>query len=76
MSFSDSKHKWILVTLPVWLALNFLLVSSASAHGGEGDHPAGSTSAWLIGLTYIQLIMIPSVGVWLLREAAAAWWKQ
>lgn len=58
------------------LMLALLLVSPVGAHGGGDEHVHGSASAWLIGLTYVQLIMIPPVGVWLLQEAAAAWWKQ
>ena len=65
---------WFHLTPLVVLLLSLYLVPSAHAHGGAGDHPHGPVALWMVELIYIQLLMIPVVGLWLLKEVVAAWW--
>jgi hypothetical protein len=53
--------------------ISFCLAGLASAHGGEGDELNGSAPAWMTGLIYTQLFMIPVVGLWLVRQTLNAW---
>lgn len=60
--------------LALILVLSLLCFAGlASAHGGEEDDLHGLAPAWMIGLIYIQLFMIPAVGLWLIREAFNTW---
>jgi len=59
------------VTLAMFISLCF--AGLASAHGGEGDELNGPAPAWMIGLTYVQLIMIPLIGLYLAAETFNAW---
>lgn len=65
------------LVLSITLALFILFCQAglASAHGGEGDELYGPAPAWMIGLIYIQLFMIPVVGLWLVRQTFYAWLK-
>lgn len=55
------------------LVLSLFFVGLVSAHGGTGEDLHGPAPAWMIALIYVQLIMIPLIGVWLIREALSAW---
>lgn len=55
------------------LVLSLCFAGLASAHGGGGEELHRPAPAWMIGLIYVQLFMIPVVGVWLVREAISAW---
>lgn len=73
MKLRDRLRKRFLIALLAPLALAFVLTSPALAHGGEGDQVHGPAALWMVGLIYIQLVMILIVGVWLTQEAVAAW---
>lgn len=68
-----SRRTWLFLALLLVVALALLFVAPAHAHGGEGDELQGPAAPWMIGLIYVQLFMIPVVGVWLAGEAVAAW---
>ena len=67
---------WVHLTLLAALGLSLGLAPPAHAHGGIGDHLHGPAARWMIELIYLQLLMIPVVGIWLTREAIAAWWPR
>lgn len=68
-----SRRTWLILALLVVVVLALLFVAPAHAHGGEGDALQGQAASWMVGLIYVQLFMIPVVGVWLAGEAVAAW---
>lgn len=68
-----NKRRWLIHTLFICLLLSLLMVSPAQAHGGELHGPA---APWVIALTYVQIVSLPFVGLWLARGAFAAWRPQ
>lgn len=70
------KRSRLVLALMLVLVLSLCFAGPASAHGGEGDELQGPAPAWMIGLIYPQLLMIPAVGLWLFREAIRAWLPQ
>ncbi len=75
----ESRHNrnWreprLILSITLALFILFCQAGLANAHGGEGDELSGPAPAWMIGLIYVQLFMIPVVGLWLVRQAFNAW---
>lgn len=76
MNSKASANCRVIVGVLIALALLGLLVSPVLGHGGDDAIAHGPASAWLIAFTYLQLAGAPIIGLWLLREAIAAWWLQ
>lgn len=69
----------LFLVLPMTLALILLLASPAYAHGGLPEQLHDfyrPIASWMVVLIYIQLALIPVVGIWLVGEAVAAWRPQ
>lgn len=71
-----NQGKWFISAFLILLVLSLLVISPVYAHGGEGEELHGPPAPWVIALTYIQLLSLPVVGLWLAREAFAAWRPQ
>ncbi|MDX1665075.1 MAG: hypothetical protein R3272_14885, partial [Candidatus Promineifilaceae bacterium] len=64
-------HKAMLApALLLTLALALLVAAPVAAHGGGDGEPAAPL---IVALIYLQLLLIPGVGMWLGREAVDAW---
>lgn len=76
MNSKEAQNRWFVIGILITLALLGLMVSPAYGHGGEDAVAHGPTLAWFIAFTYLQLAAAPVIGLWLFREAVAAWWLQ
>ncbi|MDX1615108.1 MAG: hypothetical protein R3300_12420 [Candidatus Promineifilaceae bacterium] len=65
----SNRRTWLFLILVLML----LLATPAQAHGEEVEEQAGPAGPWLVGLIYLQLLIVPFVGVWLAMELWAAW---
>lgn len=68
-----NRRTWLFLAPLLGVALALLFVAPAHAHDGAGNELHGPLAPWIIGLVYLQLLLIPIVGIWLTGEAVAAW---
>lgn len=71
-----ANQRLLLLALMLALLLSLSLALPAQAHGGPGEQLPGPAGPWLASLIYIQLAMLPIIGIWLGRETLAAWRRQ
>ncbi|MDT8305508.1 MAG: hypothetical protein RRC07_06190 [Anaerolineae bacterium] len=71
-----NQGKWFIPACLMLLLLSLLVISPVHAHGGEGQELPAPPAPWVIALIYVQMLLLPVVGLWLAREALAAWWPQ
>jgi hypothetical protein len=67
------KRKVFILKLLMPLALSLPVITPAQAHGGGGVELHSPVAPWMAALIYMQLGMVPVIGIWLAREALVAW---